>query len=180
MELTPITSPARAYVPGDDAIDAAAGLRERFALDALARGRSGSRGFLSRIASVGKRSPKTTRDDGDDDDVPHSPTSPVGEATLMDALMCSGTPLTTSMLRLSSDHQAKSVKLNAVLTTLVNEHEDMKSEDFASAVQKIAKEVIKRVQPWANGAVARRGSCFVSLLRCSRRRGTLLGLFPST
>lgn len=146
MELTPIavSSPARAYVPGDDAIDAAGGLRERFALDALARGRSGSRGFLSRIASVGKRSPKATRDDGDDDDLPHSPKSPVGEATLMDALTCAGAPLTTSMLRLSSDHQAKSVKLNAVLSTLVNEHEDMNSEDFASAVQKMAKEVIKR------------------------------------
>ena len=146
MELTPIAmlSPVRAYVPGDDAIDAAGGLRERFALDALARGRSGSRGFLSRISSAGKRSPKATRDDGNSDDVPHSPTSPVGEATLMDALTCAGAPLTTSMLRLSSDHQAKSVKLNALLTTLVNEHEDMNSEDFASAVQKMAKEVIKR------------------------------------
>ena len=147
MDHTPTAAGAsamRTYVPGDDAIDAAGGLRERFALDALARSGGASRGLLSRIASVGKRSPKPKNGVDHDVDSVGSPGSPVVEMTLMDALTCAGAPLTTSLLRLNSDHQAKSVKLNAVLMTLVSEHDDMLSADFALAVQKMAKEVIKR------------------------------------
>lgn len=50
----------------------------------------------------------------------------------------------TPVLRLNSDHAAKSVKLHAVLMTLVDENEDSSREGFAAAVQKICKEVIKR------------------------------------
>ena len=50
----------------------------------------------------------------------------------------------TPVLRLNSDHAAKSVKLHAVLMTLVDENEDSSRDGFAAAVQKICKEVIKR------------------------------------
>lgn len=50
----------------------------------------------------------------------------------------------TPVLRLNSDHAAKSVKLHAALMTLVDENEDSSRDGFAAAVQKICKEVIKR------------------------------------
>jgi len=131
-----------AYVPGDDAIASHDVLRERFASPTPTS--AAKSGFFSRLpfasaraGDVEKSQPISERSgafvDGDGGDV----------GSLREALFGArvGTP---SMTRGSAEHRARGAKVGAIVHECTSENGDVSSVEFASAVQKMAKEVIKR------------------------------------
>jgi len=152
----------RGYVPGDDAIAQCAtnALCERFVMNQNHHQRSnassspGIFGTLRRGSASNPSSPKPVRGSASSAVDGASAARAVRDAlTISPGAVTNGNKkrattasptVSTPVLRLNSDHAAKSVKLHAVLMTLVDENEDSSRDGFAAAVQKICKEVIKR------------------------------------
>ena len=125
------------YVPGDNAFASLASLSEKFQVEAFtkavqkaAAGAGGMLGFMKKRSSKAGGTPTD------------SPTR--GESfTVEDMLTHSTAPMPTSLLKLSSDCIAKSVKMSPAVLRLVND-DAIPDTELAATLQKLVKETTKR------------------------------------
>ena len=145
------------YVPGDNAFGSLPSLSDKFQVDAFnkavnkAASGGGVLGMLRRRSTKGG----SPGGNGGGNDSP----SRDAPYTVEDMLTHSTTPVATSLLKLSSESVAKSVKMSPAVIRLVTD-DTIPAAELAATLQKLVKETVKRPEL--------RDELFLMVLRTTR------------